>query len=105
MSKKSHGLSIALTVGLFVGIASSAVSLLEVGSSASNPEEYPTEQMSIKKIYNSLSSEQQDAIKESLTDRMTGGNFDAGEYTINIGDLTDSASFADVSPKSQFITQ
>lgn len=103
MSKKSHGLSIALAVGLFVGVASSAISLMELGTS--NTADYPSEQMSVKKIFNSLSSDQKEAIKQNLADRMKSGNFDAGEYTINVGDLSDSASFADVSPKSQFITQ
>ncbi|PWK13757.1 hypothetical protein [Tumebacillus permanentifrigoris] len=106
MAKKSHGLSIALAVGLFVGVASSALSLMEMGATgAANSGEYPTEEMSMKKIFNSLSSDQKDAIKQNLSDRMSNSNFDSGEYNISIGDLSDSASFADVGPKSQFITQ
>ncbi|MBL0386113.1 hypothetical protein JJB07_05545 [Tumebacillus sp. ITR2] len=98
MAKKSHGLSVVMAVGLFVGLASSAMSMLDVSGEPNNSGEYPVELMSMKKAYNSLSADQKQVLVQSLA-----SSSDSGEYSINVSDFSDSAEF--VSPKAQYLVQ
>lgn len=99
MSRNSQRLSVALAVGLFVGVVSSAFSLIEISTSPALSGHVPSEGMSVSKILNSLTPEQKDALQELLHNPDSSYS----EFELNGNSLADS--FSDGWRKAPFLMQ